>query len=301
MAKPTQQSKDWDFTVERQKLVLPSGKDAGLWAHVRTDDGTIVGHGTDDYGLVNNREVVGRAKDSFARAGLNDYKENIQVFEGGKRLRAVFDFEDEILEVPKVGDQIGFRLQLNNSFDRSLRVSFSLGFLRLWCSNGCASLEQEFGLTAKHSAKINVENLITDQALNQALEAFKSQRNVFTRLADVELTQEEGLAVLENLKKPARQGGVELAEKNREQIALKWNNPAEYDEDRNLYNLYNAATAFLTHEYEDDNFENAQDLNRRILKTFSPVRKGRKKESEQDYAKRIKGLAILPEVEVAKN
>jgi hypothetical protein len=301
MAKPTQQSTDWDFTVEREKLYLPNGKDAGLWAHVRQDNGTIVGHGTDDYGLVNNRDVVGRAKDSFARAGLNDYEEKIQVFEGGKRMRALFDFKDEILEVPKVGDQIGFRLMINNSFDRSLRISFSLGFLRLWCTNGCASLVEEFGLTAKHSAKVNVDNLITDDALNKALDAFKGQRQIFTRLADMELTQEEGLAVLENLKKPSRQGGVELAEKNREQIALKWNNPAEYDQDRNLYNLYNAATAFLTHDYEENNFENAQDLNRRILKTLSPVSKGRKKENEKQYAERIKALTIMPPAEVAKN
>ena len=264
MAKPEQRSSEWDFTVVREKLHLPNGNDAGLWAHVRQDNGVIVGHGTDDYGLVQNSGVIGKAKDSFDRAGLKNYEETINVFEGGKRMRAVFDFKDEVLDIPKrVGDQIGFRLELGNSFDRSLRVNFALGFLRLWCANGCASLVKEFGLTAKHSSKVNVDNLITDTALGKALDAFKNQRNVFSRMADKEITQEQGLTILQNLTRSKT-----LTEKVREEIALKWNNPAEYDTDRNLYNLYNAGTAYLTHGLQTERFEYANELNRKLLKTL---------------------------------
>ena len=50
-------------------------------------------------------------------------------------MRTHYDFKNQTRalrrEDPEVGDEVGLRLTLQNSFDRSLRVSFALGMLRL--------------------------------------------------------------------------------------------------------------------------------------------------------------------------
>jgi hypothetical protein len=56
----------------------------------------------------------------------------------------------------------------------------------------------------------------------------------------------------------------------REGIEAVWRNPAyEEDTDRNLYNLYNAATQFLTRNVSTERYEYSERVNRDLLKVFS--------------------------------
>ena len=58
--------------------------------------------------------------------------------------------------------------------------------------------------------------------------------------------------------------------KVREGIEAVWRNPAyEEDTDRNLYNLYNAATQFLTRNVSQERYEYSERVNRDLLKVFS--------------------------------
>jgi len=184
--------------------------------------------------------------------------------------------------VPEVGDKMGFRLTLQNSFDRSLRVSFALGMLRLVCTNGMQTLEKELDMLKKHSKNFDLGALLTDDAIDKALATFNNTGNTYAALARVGVTQEQGIFALQN---QANTGLI--SDKVREGISSVWNDPREdgadgsVGDDRNLYQLYNAATQYLTSDrlvdkktgdavgtFESSRFEYANRVSSQLLKRF---------------------------------
>jgi hypothetical protein len=257
---------NWDYKVEQQPLTRPDGERSKIFANVRTDTGEELGYSTSRYGIVNNADLLGTAETAFENRGLGNYERNIYVTDNGSKVRAIYDFKGDDLRavVPQVGDVMGFRLSVQNSFDRSLKVSFALGFLRLICTNGMQTMERELSMIKKHNASINIADLITESALDKALEKLKGAADVYASLATVNLTQEQGLTILNNMTPKF------MSDKVREGIAGIWNKPThEEDKARNLYNLNNAVTQHLTHDVSDTRFEYANRMGQCVLKEFS--------------------------------
>ena len=82
MARNTLQTADYDFNVERQSLLLPNGSKSRVFAHVRTDTNEELGYGTEQYGFVQNADLIDLA-DEFSTSSTNDflpYIDDINVF-----------------------------------------------------------------------------------------------------------------------------------------------------------------------------------------------------------------------------
>jgi len=257
---------DYDFTVNQVEVPHPvRGGKSGYFMNVRADNDEILGWTSERYGLVNHRDVLGRADEAFEARGI-DVTRKVIITEGGAKMRAQYDLSGDMFkaEVPAVGDVVSYRLTAQNSFDRSLRVSFALGLVRLICTNGMTTTEKEVDMVKKHSKQLNIADLITDNALDAALAKLKDSVTVYGRLAQTELTEQQGLNILKTL----TQGKI-LSEKLREEIAKIWVNPT-HDEDaaRNLYNLNNAVTQHVTHEVADTRFEYANRVTTNVLKRF---------------------------------
>jgi len=293
-------NQDWDFTVVQEPLTLPSGRQSKVFANVRTDTGEELGYCTERYAIVNSRDLVEKAEDAFERKGLGTYKRTIYSTDGGAKLRVTYDFEDKTIEIPEVGDEMGFRLILQNSFDRSTRVSFALGFLRLLCTNGMQTLEKELDMLKKHSKSLDIDSLLTDSALDKAMSRFTDAGAVYGNLAKLGITQDQGVYALQN---QANTGLI--SEKVRQGIASVWNSPredgadGEFGDNRNLYQLYNAATQYLTSDeqtdkdggdigtFESTRFEYANRVSGQLLKRFDLAAKN---------SKRLDKLIALPKV-----
>jgi hypothetical protein len=283
MARQAIQSSDYNFNVTQTPLYTvrdDKNTQSGWLANVREDSGEVLGICTDRYALVQNGDLIDRAEDAFARKGLTDFERNVYVTDGGAKLRVNYDFKGHTIKVPEVGDEMGFRLTLQNSFDRSLRVSFALGMLRLICTNGMQTLEKEFDMLKKHSAQLDLDKLLTGEAIDKAMASFQKSGDIFARLAGVKITQDEGKTALENLLKKNV-----FSEKVREGIAYRFDNPTHTEDgvagnERNLYQLYNATTQFLTADnhvdadgnavgrMEEVRFEYSNRINTNVLKTF---------------------------------
>ena len=139
-----------------------------------------------------------------------------------------------------------------------------LGLVRLVCTNGMTTTEKEVEMVRKHSSNINIGDIITEDALDRALAKLKDSLNVYGRMAQQAVTQEQGLIILQNLA-----NGKVFSEKVRESISKIWNNPDhEEDKARNLYNLNNAVTQHLTHDVADERFEYANRVTTNVLKRF---------------------------------
>jgi hypothetical protein len=251
---------DWDYTVVMDQLQHNGQNIKGHRYAVKLgEDGkadTVLSSGhSDHYRAVNNRDVIDSVRNAFDSAGLDwqgshtnrhgvtEQVEDIRVTGDYNKMYARYNFMDNVIQIPKVKDTLGLRLTAHNSFDRGSRVYFTVGAVRLVCTNGMTATEQAFSLFQKHSTKLNL-NFIND-ALEGAMKAFEAlgnEDNLYTKMAEVELSQEEGLAILSNLA---------ISEVHRKGIAQVWNSPNfTEDSDRNVYNLLNASTDFLTHEVE---------------------------------------------------
>ncbi len=275
MPKVPTQTSDYDFTVEQVPLFDEKGRRSGFFGNQRTDNGTILGVTSERYGIQNNAPLIERAEDAFNDQGLGDFEREIIVTGEGQRMRAVYDFKTQIKprEDRKKGDNMGLRLTVQNSFDRSLRVSFAMGVLRLVCTNGMTSLEKEQSMTKKHSSGNDLDFL--GEALEKAIGSWDKALLTYNNLENIEIEQQQGLNALHNLAK----GGA-ISDRMAGAVSKIWNNPTyTEDEGRNLYNLYNAVTEHLTREVEGTRYELAERVNQKVLKRLDQAaRSGAKKD-----------------------
>jgi len=272
MARTTKPAQDvYDFDVHQEPLLTTDGKRTGYFGMVRRDTAEPITLGvcTEQYGVVKNADLIEMVESNLATHDkLSNYNSKKFVVRDGSRFYASYDFPDFKTELKPMGkrakgDILGLRLVVNNSYDRSCRVSLSLGFLRLVCTNGMTSLSKEFSMTKRHTLAVNLD--FVGDALARATDSVESQAQVFNKLAQRALTNEQGLNLLTKLEEKDIISG-----KVREGIEAVWRNPAyEEDTDRNLYNLYNAATQFLTRNVSQERYEYSERVNRDLLKVFS--------------------------------
>ena len=293
-AKQTKNS-NWGFEVVQERLLRASGNNAPIYANVRTDTDEVLGYSTDRYGIVQNDDLLGRAESAFASRGIN-YERNVYATDNGAKMRAVYDLTGDQFQtkVPQVGDIMGYRLTVQNSFDRTLRVSFALGLMRLVCTNGMQTMQKDVDMVSKHSQRLDLDSLITDDALDKALGFLSKSGDVYGRLAATPLDEEQGLNVLANLTKKKV-----MSEKVRERVAQLWNNRGDLlrsdNHDPNLYNLYNAVTQHLTDEVEETRFEYANRMSNQVLKAFE-----RSAGSQAQFAKLTKAIPVADQITVTE-
>ena len=266
MARNTRpQTKKYDYKVVMEPLALQDGSPSGWMGTKRTDTGQVLGVCTEQYGIMDNSTLFGGVEETFDGLGMTDYEKTVTVVRDGARVYGRYDFPNRTTHVRSVGDELGLRLTVNNSFDRSCRASFSLGMIRLVCTNGMVTVDDEFSMSKKHTKQITSDFI--EDALQAALKSFQdgSATEVYDLLAKKSISQEQGLNVLLNLEKKNILSG-----RVREAIQLNWQNPSHSeDEGRNLYNLLNSVTQHLTRDVEAERFEYAEGINRRVLSTFN--------------------------------
>lgn len=255
MARKTIQSTVWNYKVISMRMPHPlTGELTNIFANVREDTKEILGTTSDQYGIVQNSELIDMVRAAFDRENLTGYNEKIIVTNGGRRVYAEFDFGAKTAQT-QVGDIFGYRLRMKNSFDRTVSAAIELFFKRLACSNGMATLLREFGMEKKHSKKITVD--FVREAIENAFANGNEALKIYEVLGNQEISMEQGQNILTHLN---------LTEKLREAIELLWLNPRrELDRSRNLYNLYNAVTEHLTHQVEGERYEYAKKVSQSIL------------------------------------
>ena len=265
------QSTNWDFQVDN--VAAPSFEyddvtvNPNHFLNVRRDTGEVLGVTSKRYGVVQNRELVGVAEDAFTKSSdLGDFDRSVIVTGSGERLFATYDFKNRKRKL-KVGDEVGMRLTLQNSFDTTLRLSFAVGALRLICTNGMATMERDVDMSSKHNSNVNVGFLA--DAVRVAVDRFEIACKAFDKLSEVQFDHDKGFNILNRLAKSKA-----ISDRQSSKIAAIWASPDyKEDEDRSLWNLYNATTQYLSREVEGKRFELSGRVNRNVLKNLSRIAK----------------------------
>jgi hypothetical protein len=262
------QSNNWDYQVDtvpfpsfehEGRIVTPKG-----FVNVRRDTGEEVGKVSSRYGLVQNSELLEMAEDAFSHSKLGKFDKKVIVLGEGEKMFASYTFKDKAREV-KVGDEVGMRLTVQNSFDGTLALSFAVGAVRLVCTNGMVSMEKDVDLSAKHHNGINISFIV--DAIKTASERFNHACEGYAKLTQARFDHEKGFNVLNRL---AKSGA--FSERVASKVKAIWASPDyKEDEDRTLWNLYNATTQYLTREVEGKRYKNANDTNLKVLRSLSRI------------------------------
>lgn len=152
------QSNSYDFPVEEQPVYTQEGE--LIPDHkciVRTDTGKTLGLHGSRYRMIPHDDVVNSIVDGVKASNLtSDYEVNVDVIEGGRKLRGEIIFPD-LVQQPAVGDYVQFRVSFFNSYDGSWSFSQQANGLRLWCLNGCTTADAIAKSRFKHTASVNVD------------------------------------------------------------------------------------------------------------------------------------------------
>ena len=152
------QSNSYNFPVEEQPVYTQEGE--LIPDHkciVRTDTGKTLGLHGSRYRMIPHDDVVNSILDGVKASNLtSDYEVNVDVIEGGRKLRGEIIFPD-MVQQPAVGDYVQFRVSFFNSYDGSWSFSQQANGLRLWCLNGCTTPDAIAKSRFKHTASVNVD------------------------------------------------------------------------------------------------------------------------------------------------
>lgn len=253
----------YDYEVECIPLFTEHGQ-TRFFGTRRKDTDEIFATVTGAYEVLQNRQLVAAAEAAFRARGMTDWRRKVVVTYGGARCYVIYDF-------PGIGGKVGgqdltFRLKIQNSFDGTIRASFAVGLFRLICSNGLAMPVSTLNLTQKHTAALEID--FVGRTVGQALKAFFDALPFFESMTGIRVTQAEGGLILKGF--ADRQL---IGRRQADAMTRIWERP-KYEEDRarTLWNLYNAVTQHLTHDVGEaavkPRFELAERCARNITVAF---------------------------------
>lgn len=252
-------SSNWDFTVKQEPLFLSNGTQAPSFANVRQDTGEVLGVVSERYTILQNRDLIPTAETLFRNSGLRFLNHGVFVSNQGAQVRAKYRFPD--LDLNLNGQSIQFVLQVQNSFDGSLKVAFDLGLFRMLCTNGMkipAFKGSTISLMRKHTESISLS--FASGALQTAIESFKKSGGFFNALMQTRLTQTQGHHALNGL--VTRKA---IASRMADKVREIWDKPTFVeDADRNAFNLLNSVTQHLTHEVAPKRFNLSERIGQQV-------------------------------------
>jgi len=248
-------SSNYAFPVTLESLTI-DGHDSGFFGTVRRDEGfpRVLGVAGERYGLLQNSDFIEQIEAGFRKAGLSGFEREIAVMDHGARCQAQWVFKNRTIKVKKVGDEMAFKVTARNSYDGSWKVSLVDTIERLACLNGAVRSEKGIMLQGKHTSRLNVDRIVG--GLDTMLERFENWASDLDLLV-LDISQAHGSHILSH----AQEEGI-ISGSTRDGILSFWNAPRrKEDEERTVYNLWNAGTEFFTHVLKRERFQYADTVN----------------------------------------
>jgi hypothetical protein len=248
-------SSNFSFPVTLEPLTV-EGYDSGFYGTVRRDEGfpRVLGVAGERYGLLQNGDFINQIEEGFKKANLSGFEREVAVMDHGARCQAQWTFKNRTIKVRKVGDEMAFRVTARNSYDGSWKVSLVDTIERLACLNGAVRSEKGIMLQGKHTSRLNVDRIVggLDIMLNR-FEKWASDLDLIV----MPIEQAQGSHILSH----AQEDGI-ISGSTRDGILSFWNAPRrKEDEERTVYNLWNAGTEFFTHVLKRERFQYADTVN----------------------------------------
>ena len=146
------------FPVELQNVFTKTGKVVPRRkAVVRTDDDKVIGSVSDRYKIFKHEDVMNQADSYISNMGKPEKK--CYLTQDGASLTAEYTFRDTSLKIGDnagMGDVVGLRVYVQNSYNGKGALRFRIGAMVVKCLNGMVLPEDKFSLTYRHTKEIEV-------------------------------------------------------------------------------------------------------------------------------------------------
>lgn len=225
-----------DFPVEAQDVFRQEvNKIEGFKAIVRPDSGKVLGMVRKNYTLVPHRQAL---EPVINRLGQEGWDVNTVTLER-QGAKAFIEMINKNNLVPvKVNDLVAKRLTLLNSYDGSTSIRFEIGSFRLVCLNGLVRPSGQFAtMSFRHTAEV-LENISEASIMFDT--QFKSMIEDYMRLNEKMVDSEIAEVVINEA----------VGKRKLDHIKTLWAHGQGSDGRLNAWNLYNAITQYLTHEFK---------------------------------------------------
>lgn len=198
------------------------------------------------YKLIPHIDVMQSISNGIIDAGLgHDLTVSDQMFENQAKARRTIIFDKKVIE-PAVNDKLKLKLDIFNSYDGDWSVIFKFYWHRLWCLNGCAVWDTMMTYSSRHTS-IPSPNRIQETVRN-VLDRMDSDEATFARWCNTRVNPEQARDLFnKTIAKKAVKGETDEERLVTHKLSDKLMGYFE-TEPLSLWGVYNAATAWATHE-----------------------------------------------------
>lgn len=171
---------------------------------------------------------------------------------------AFVELERRDKTVTIVGQQVGERLMLRNSYDKSSSLSFTLGAIVLICGNGAVAPRGKVGFSGHHVGDLdgNFKNFLS--TLGKIEKEFATHLLNYYEGMDKRVPEDIGREIVRR----------SLGERQEQHIRNLWTRGIGRSGDHTAWDLYNGVTQYLTHEFKG-NWDRREKLNQTALTLIS--------------------------------
>ncbi len=224
------------FKVQKAPIFSQSGVEIKGYEQIqRIDNGQTLSIVSPGYELVQHMESLQPAVELLGSEGWKVKASHIERY--GARAYVELHRIDKAFTV--VGEKVGERLMLRNSYDKSSSLIFEFGGLVLRCLNGATAPVGGMGFSGHHTGDLR-----------------KDLNKFIGKLAEIEAGL--GSRLIEEYSQLDKKVSPEIAreivkrslgERREDAVLQYWKTGIGRDGEMNAWNLYNGVTQFLTHDY----------------------------------------------------
>ena len=224
-------------------------------------DGSYISTVGRNYSIVDNEKYFTGVITALQEGNVDYVPQRVYTEANGKRTTM-------IVKLPQFGmflnspEQQDFELRIRNSFDATLAADTILGFLRLICTNGMTTYDQQFNYRMLHKGDIVTK-------AEDAIMLYKNFEGIWTRTKEQIEVMNDSFGNKRAVAKYIGDGEVTLngmfkGERWAKNLLNKWQ---EEGEPTNLWNLYNMMTNIISHGYGHNyssKLNKMQELNKEV-------------------------------------
>lgn len=183
----------WDSPVFAGPILSPRGEIIPGIAGVYAENGAFLGSYSNGAKILPNLELVSIFEEALRDLGIY-WERSIRC--NGATFRAKYVLG---ITVPTPdGRPVNLVVEIQNSYDGSLKVGAIIQALRLICANGMMGVSSLFDLARKHSARLDAKGLAQIMGAKVESEA-QAMASLFATMAERQISRDVGRNIIRNL------------------------------------------------------------------------------------------------------
>lgn len=201
----------------------------------RKDIGKALDIVSDQYALVEHKDAIFPVVDRMGREGWKVKQSRVENFGA----RAFVELIRMDRTITAVGDEVGQRVMLRNSYDRSSSLSFSFGGIVVVCLNGATIPGAGINFSSHHNGAVNEKLDFVLQSVHKIDTVLGETMGRYYSGMDKEVPLKIGREIVQRI----------VGERKTEEVLPLWFNGVGRRGTPDAWSLYNGITQFLTHSF----------------------------------------------------